>query len=418
MEVLTDGWVIRINNTASDILACSYWGTNTFDQAYLTELDNEGNIHLYGQTFDGDALIFNAGYSVPNSGQFISKLTSDLEDVIWSTAFGNGNGEPNISPTAFLVDLCNRVYLSGWGGPSGGGNLTTQGLEVTSDAIQMTTDGADFYLMVLTDDASELDYASYYGGEISNEHVDGGTSRFDRKGRIYQSVCAGCGNNDDFPILPVNAVSATNESNNCNNAVFKIDFELPAVIADFFYTPICLPDTAFFQNSSVGGIQYEWDFGNGSTSTDSSPSHLYSEPGAYEVTLVLSDPSSCNLADSITKSIFILDQSGVELEDITSCSGISTQIGIEELVFPGITYSWDNPEFLNNPNISDPIATVNETTTFTLVVDNGVCPSTVSQTIEVEQVLFEVSSDTLICQWKPSYIEWNLLWNSRGVFMV
>ena len=83
--------------------------------------------------------------------------------------------------------------------------------------VRSTTTGGDFYLMVLEDDASSLDWASYYGGDLSTEHVDGGTSRFDRKGRIYQSVCAGCGGNDDFPIKPdPGAVSAVN-NNSCNN---------------------------------------------------------------------------------------------------------------------------------------------------------------------------------------------------------
>ena len=49
-------------------------------------------------------------------------------------------------------------------------------------------------------------------GSQSNEHVDGGTSRFDKKGTIYQSVCAGCGGNSDFPIEPnLGAVSSTNK---------------------------------------------------------------------------------------------------------------------------------------------------------------------------------------------------------------
>ena len=66
--------------------------------------------------------------------------------------------------------------------------------------------------MVLDDGLSSILYATYYGGSQSNEHVDGGTSRFD-KGIIYQSVCAGCGGNSDFPIEPnPGAVSTTNNS--------------------------------------------------------------------------------------------------------------------------------------------------------------------------------------------------------------
>ena len=50
-----------------------------------------------------------------------------------------------------------------------------------------------FYLIIIEDNANTLSYATFFGGNLAAEHVDGGTSRFDRKGVVYQSVCAGCG---------------------------------------------------------------------------------------------------------------------------------------------------------------------------------------------------------------------------------
>ena len=107
--------------------------------------------------------------------------------------------------------------------PAGGGVTTssTLGLPVTSDAFQSTTDGSDFYLMVLNEDAASLAYATFFGGTAS-EHVDGGTSRFDKGGRVDQAVCAGCGGT--FPTTP-GAWSSTDMGQNCNLGVFKIDFE-------------------------------------------------------------------------------------------------------------------------------------------------------------------------------------------------
>ena len=65
----------------------------------------------------------------------------------------------------------------------------------------------------------------FIGGPLAGEHVDGGTSRFDKFGIVYQSVCGGCGNQSDFPTSP-GAWSSTNDSQNCNNLVFKFDFEI------------------------------------------------------------------------------------------------------------------------------------------------------------------------------------------------
>lgn len=394
----TDGWVAVLSSSGTEVIACSYWGSPTYDQAYMVELDSQDNIHLFGQTFNGNNFITNAGFSVPNSGQFISKMTSDLSTVIWSTAFGNGNGQPNISPTAFLVDLCDRIYLSGWGGPTQGGPLTTTGLPITTDAYQSSTDGGDFYLLALADDASELVYASYFGGDESNEHVDGGTSRFDRKGKVYQSVCAGCQGNSDFPIFPSNAVSSENGSTGCNNGVFKLDFELPAVIADFSFEPVCFPDSMDFQNTSLGGVTFSWNFGDNETSSDFSPTHFFNAPGAYDVQLILSDPFSCNLADTLVQTVFIFDENPVELPEVEVCEGTTVQLGIEQLPLPGITYSWIPSGPLNNANISSPLATVNATTTFTLTIDNGICPTQATQTVNVEAVQLELSNDTVLCE--------------------
>ena len=61
----------------------------------------------------------------------------------------------------------------------------------------------------------------------SEEHVDGGTSRFDFRGIVYQSVCSGCRGIRDFPTEPDDGSDATypkrNASQNCNNGVFKFD---------------------------------------------------------------------------------------------------------------------------------------------------------------------------------------------------
>src|SRR5205085_3024158 len=54
-----------------------------------------------------------------------------------------------------------------------------------------------------------------------------------------------------------------------------------------FLTPQsgCAPYNAVFNNTSGGGQQFYWDFGDGNTSTSSSPQHLYTIPGKYVVGL-------------------------------------------------------------------------------------------------------------------------------------
>lgn len=394
-----DGFIVKIDQSGNTIDFASYWGSSAYDQIYFVELDDEDQVHVFGQTTaPGNTYIINAAYGTPGSGQFITKFSPTVNSVVWSTAFGTGNGTPNISPTAFLVDVCDKIYLSGWGSAIQGSSLTTQGLQVTPGAYQTTTDGDDFYLLVLESDGSDIFYGSYFGGAVSNEHVDGGTSRFDRKGVIYQAVCAGCGGNSDFPIHPnPGAVSPTNNSS-CNLGVFKFDFQLPITVADFLApSAICIPAEIDFTNTSIGGLTYEWDFGDGGTSTAFSPSHSYDEPGVYEITLVVTNPATCNESDTLSKQIVVLSNSTGSIADIELCPGESEQIGVLPSADPTITYQWIPEQFLSDPNAANPICDSPFSLEYQLLVSNGVCVDTLVQQVTVIEVGLNVPADTLLC---------------------
>ncbi|WP_230471095.1 DUF7948 domain-containing protein [Hymenobacter jejuensis] len=226
-----DGFVSQISSNGSTIEKSTFLGTSFYDQGYFVQLDNSGNVYVLGQTL-GNYPVTPGHYANSGSRQFIHKLTADLSTTDFSTVFGSGRSIIDISPTAFLVDQCDRIFVSGYGGENyTGGN--TQGLPVTPTAFQTTTDGSDFYLMQLSAGGTKLEYATFFGGAGGyGEHVDGGTSRFDKRGIVYQAVCGGCGGLSNFPIpAGVSTFSSTNGSTNCNNAAFKFNFEPSAILA-------------------------------------------------------------------------------------------------------------------------------------------------------------------------------------------
>ncbi len=299
---VTDGFISKIKNDGSAILRSTFVGTSLYDQSFFVQLDKDFDVYVIGQSL-GTMPISGGVYSNANSGQFIWKLNNNLNTQIFTTTFGNGNGQINISPSAFLVDYCENIYVSGWGGNLLTG-VPTNNMPLTSNSIQPTTDGFNFYLFVLTPNAASLEYATYFGGSFSQEHVDGGTSRFDKKGIIYQSVCAGCGGNDDFPVTAgswPNDPGNVNHSSNCNNGVFKFDFQVKIASANFTVDNLngCSPLTVQFDNQSIAGSKFLWDFGNDdTTSTIVNPVKLFPNPGIYLVKLYVNDSSSCNIWDT------------------------------------------------------------------------------------------------------------------------
>jgi gliding motility-associated-like protein len=400
----SDGFVGIVDKSGVSVKAATYWGSNSYDQIYFVETDRADNVYVVGQTSTtSNFFIQNAAYNNPNSGLFITKMTHGLDTVIWSTTIGSGNGRPNISPTAFLVDLCAKVYLTGWGANVGGTTvLSTQGMPVTTDAYSQTTDNNDIYMMVLNDDASALAYGTFFGSPSAADHVDGGTSRYSKKGILYQSVCAGCGGVNDFPTTP-GAVSTTNNSPNCNNGVYKFDFTIKNVLADFDVPeiPCQIPFSGTFTNKStvVGNADFVWMFSDGVTSTDSNFTRVFSQPGLYTITLIAIDTASCNGTDSIEKKILILSNTvdSTTLPTRTICKTEITQIGVSPGQFGNVTYAWAPHPSLNELNVPNPFVSPDSTTTYTLYVSKGACTDTLKQTVVVFSDAVDVAASVATC---------------------
>jgi len=302
-----DGFIAVLNSTGTSLLRSTYLGTSAYDQSYLIEIDASGDLYVYGQT--QGAYPTTAGvYKNNNSGQFVHKVKGNLATTVFSTVIGTGpaSGTPavNLSPTAFLVDSCQTIYIAGWARNSALSSdmpfpSTCTGMPVTPNAFQSTTDGKDHYFMVLEPNAKGLSYATFYGenGGPDADHVDGGTSRFDKRGVIYEAFCASCGGTNGFPTMPGaystsnNGASPNGSGNNCNEAVVKMDIAPKPFAAAQVTGPTngCAPFKVSFDNSGSSATDYIWDFGDGGVSYIASPSYTFSFPGTYTITLFAID---------------------------------------------------------------------------------------------------------------------------------
>ena len=105
-----DGMLLRFDSKNGILLSGKYYGTANYEQAYFVQTDLKGNPYIFGQT-EGQISTINSPYSQANTGQFITKHSQDLNTILIQTTFGANGNMPNISPSAFLVDRCERIFI-------------------------------------------------------------------------------------------------------------------------------------------------------------------------------------------------------------------------------------------------------------------------------------------------------------------
>jgi gliding motility-associated-like protein len=367
-----DGFVTVISNGGA-LQRSTYIGTNNVDIIYGLKFDRKGFPYVMGTTRGswparGNPMPLAFGGS--DNSQFVAKLQPDLSAYVYTTTFGNGAKKPNISPVAFLVDRCENLYISGWGGwinradsdPYDQAGVVN--MPVSSDAIKPGTDNNDFYFIVIQKNASAVLYGTYFGqtnGEYG-EHVDGGTSRYDQQGIIYQAICANCYGGARFPTTP-GVIGPVNGSDECNLAAVKMSFDFAGVAAGpraylngVPDTAGCAPMTLELRDTIRNAVSYEWSFGDGTpdvTTTEFNLQHTFQNVGTYRVRLIAIDPNSCNERDTAYLNIRVGD-AGIQLGiqnpplKLEPCeqlnyqfTNISTLFGTNPRPFNDSTFTWD-----------------------------------------------------------------------------
>jgi gliding motility-associated-like protein len=159
---------------------------------------------------------------------------------------------------------------------------------------------------------------------------------------------------------------------------FPVDFESASVVATGLIT------------------DYQWDFGDGNTATGTQVSHTYATSGNYNVTLTI---TSEGCTESSMVQVTINPEPTVDLGlDQAICDGDAYQMAPVGLT-GGEQLLWNPPLGLDNPAISNPIATPLVTTVYTLgVLDANGCTNSDYIEIVVNPLpVAEAGADQTIC---------------------
>jgi gliding motility-associated-like protein len=365
-----DGFLVKLNSSYA-VQSVTYLGGSGDEESLRIQLDGNNDPYICGTNDNPVSITPTAGlYSNPGGNLTIHHLNQSLSTVIQVTKLGStvASSTSFLNPCAFLLDVCGNIYISAFSASSN--------LPLTPNAIQSVQ--SSLYIMVLDGAMVNLLFGTYMGG--SGDHIDGGSSRFDPNGIIYQSVCTANGTAySGFP----GAYSPNKVAGSWDIASFKIDFQFAGVNAIFnvgVTDTFCNTDTITFTNTSLGSTFF-WDFGDGSTDTVANPKHIYPNGGTYNVMLVsYTTGQSCGTNDTFYKTLIILERPEIQpISDSTTC--VNSSLAFDASInnpSSGFQYKWLPANYLSNSTLLNPTL-VNPalSNTYTLTVGTqGKCAST------------------------------------------
>jgi PKD repeat protein len=110
-------------------------------------------------------------------------------------------------------------------------------------------------------------------------------------------------------------------------------------VADFSFTQsaVCLPITANFTSLSIDAVSWEWDFGDGSTSSLENPTHVYTTVPLNSVVLTIKDINGCELG--VTKTNIQVTKADFVINAITNCNPAT--IILADSSINAISWQWN-----------------------------------------------------------------------------
>jgi|GEM_PF-2695575 len=250
------------------------------------------------------------GCETPHTTTFTSFITPPSSMYAYYWEFGDGGVSTQENPTHTFQqggDYTIRLTVSDL---SGG----CQSSRVKPDFVQVKIPNANFAVSdTNTCVGSSISFANI---SPSVNHYwdfgDGTSATTPNPTHAYASV-------GDYDISLI--VTSTAIFGNCADTIVKplymhVDASPDVNMATFPILPVeqCEPPVFVnFFDISNGAIDWQWNFGDGTISSFPFASHIYTEPGEYDVTLTITSPNGCEASEIFYGAVKIADL-GLDME--------------------------------------------------------------------------------------------------------
>ncbi|NVO02169.1 MAG: PKD domain-containing protein [Bacteroidetes bacterium] len=185
-------------------------------------------------------------------------------------------------------------------------------------------------------------------------------------------------------------------------------------ITAFMSDTVCVGSSTTFTDYSSASpnsiTNWFWEFGDGTSSTNSNPTHVYTHDGIFNASLTSTSDAGCS--KKITKQVLVLSLPIANFSPINACSGAPVNFLDKSICnFGNVTnWQWNFDDLSsgtqNTTILQNPTHTFNSPGTYhvMLIVKNkGLCPDTIIRTITVKGAPNVDFNYTSTCEGNPVY---------------
>jgi PKD repeat protein len=196
----------------------------------------------------------------------------------------------------------------------------------------------------------------------------------------------------------------------CSDTVNRMVEVYPRVVAEVVSDTVgCSPLPVTFFNQSVGAINYQWNFGDGTSSALNAPRHVFTNTQlsdtVFNVSLVAASIQGCT--DTTNQNILVYPKPVADftIDTASGCHPLVVDFTNQSLIADSCNWSWGDGTFDNNCFSANQHPFTNTTSTLPInyssrliVFTNNGCRDTISRIITVNpQVVADFVTDTAGC---------------------
>lgn len=385
----TDDWLVGVFAISNNVLSSGNLGIVTNDSARF----QMGVIN--GGSFTGSKFGYFSPFASLNLGDNVSlcygeKLVLDagygFDSLIWNT---NSNNDK------ILVEKPDTYFVEA---------RTDNGCVLRDTVIVEISPKPEFTINDSIQCFNENDFAF---------NVINGQSTSRYSWRLDGKSFSGNNLNYTYDSLGVKTVWLKSVTDlGCIDSLSKNVFVLknPPANVTFTNTVGCINEKLNIINAFIidnSGLSYNWNLGDGTTSTDKTVNKAYNQGGKYRVSLLVTDSNGCT--DTASKALSVVGGLGAEfsINDNEQClNEQSFRFSAEEV--PGGTYRWElgDGTIDSAQNVSHLYDSAKVFTVLLAIADSNNCTDSLFKTLKVlqpPQAIIDVN-DTAQCPYENDFL--------------